>query len=200
LIGRIRKAQAKDRDTTLSKMVVLAILLAFSIVISGPGHAQTEEADQAEAGAPQREAGAENSDEKTAAETRALRGGERAARLLKQIDADGNGSVSAKEFFEARLSRFADWDRDDNEQISVEEYLNGHSPLANRDEPGGDARWRKNFARLDRDGDGAVSLTEFRTFGESVFSRRDLDGDGSLNALELRESLSLSEKAPIEAA
>mmetsp|Transcript_34916 Transcript_34916/g.108628 ORF Transcript_34916/g.108628 Transcript_34916/m.108628 type:complete len:291 (-) Transcript_34916:88-960(-) len=94
---------------------------------------------------------------------------------LKQKDADGNGVLSFEEFF-------------------------AHNAPDDGDEPPADTseQYRDEFARLDKDHDGSITLEEFKAWEsgmfhmhesvKSLFKTVDRDGDGHVTAEELANS------------
>lgn len=97
------------------------------------------------------------------------------------IDADGNLELTEAEFEQATVDSglFDDWDLDDDEALSMEEYHEGV------------------FATWDADEDALLSADEFETgfadwdFGDDIdFSAWDADGDAHLSMSEFGAGLS----------
>jgi Ca2+-binding EF-hand superfamily protein len=96
--------------------------------------------------------------------------------LFAAKDHDGNGVVDRAEWPDAREFTRRDTNRDD--RISRQEYF--------AFEPGGAAAGDdrvSRFDRLDRNGDGVVSRTEWKG-GSRTFERTDYDGDGVISRSE----------------
>lgn len=102
------------------------------------------------------------------------RGMGRMLRMMEHFDGDGDGRISQAEIDTARRERLAEFDRDGNGTLSLEEY---------------EALWLdamrtrmvRGFQRHDRDGDGAVTPDEFtRRFSHTVL-RFDRNGDEVLD-------------------
>lgn len=130
--------------------------------------------------------GSASSQEETAASEAPWLGTGIEARRHALLDTDGDGWVSADEFAEDRMRRFAGWDADGDGEIDLAAYLAGQSILADRPAPGGPVRWALNFKRLDGDNDGRLTREEYAALGAAAFSRLDGDADGRLSVEELR--------------
>jgi hypothetical protein len=126
---------------------------------------------------------------------------------FETLDNDGNGSVSFAEFQQNGINMLRRIDTDDNDVLTIDEFLNaptGHGPRrgpphdkGNRgensdqtnEEQRADRRAKMTerataaFLEMDLDGDEVVSVAEFQ---QANFLRMDLDGNGVLTAEELR--------------
>jgi|GEM_PF-3306700 Ca2+-binding EF-hand superfamily protein len=98
--------------------------------------------------------------------------------MLKRFDIDKDGRVSREEFAANRAKGFAKFDTDKNDVLSLEEFK---------------ARCKnerciqmktKQFAKLDKDGDGSVTKSEFVGIIK-MFDRIDRNKDGYLTEDEL---------------
>ncbi len=116
----------------------------------------------------------------TGAEARG--GGERAS--FETLDADGDGLITQAELDAQREARFAALDSDGNGQITLEEFTASAQMRS-------EERAARMFARLDADGDGALSrdVLEMRggRDGASLIERLDTDGDGAISEAEFEE-------------
>jgi len=117
--------------------------------------------------------------------------------MLKQLDKDGNGKITAEEFprgpeaFEKLAQRL---DKDGDGAISMEEMAamrgqrgggGGEGGREGRGGKGGQGDWVKRF---DKDADGKVSAEEFPRGAEAfekILKRADKDGDGLISAEEM---------------
>lgn len=164
-------------NTTSVKIALLASLIALGgaaaqakdrghgpiferIDANGDG-AVTQEEVRAHAAARFAQADADNDGSLTAQEMLALRGGQRAERMLERHDTDGNGQLSAEELRaasegrgEKRLQRMLNrMDANDDGKLSLAE-MNAHRDPADM------------FKRLDADGDGSLTADEFAQMRE----------------------------------
>ena len=99
--------------------------------------------------------------------------------VFERLDADGDGRVTQAEIDEGRQGRLAEFDRDGDGSLSLEEF-EGLWMAVMRE------RMVDRFQALDADGDGSVTSEEFiRPFSHMV-SRLDRNGDGELTADELQ--------------
>ena len=126
---------------------------------------------------------------------------------FETLDTDGNDSISFAEFQENGSNMLALIDTDDNDVLTIDEFLNaptGRGPRRgpphdkgnrgeNSDQTNEKQRADKRakmaerataaFLEMDLDGDEVVSVAEFQ---QANFLRMDLDGNGVLTAEELR--------------
>ncbi len=145
--------------------------------------------------------------------------GPRAAPPLpfKQMDADGDGSVTLAEMKAFQTARFDKLDGDESDGLSAEEFRAGlEAELKKRADAGGekaegakermrdrvigkkagdklgrgrsgDAMSGNRFAALDKDENGALSRAEFLAPVEDAFKKADANGDGVISAEEMRD-------------
>lgn len=99
---------------------------------------------------------------------------------LQQLDADGDGTVSRREFEIARAADFRRLDRDRDGALTEAEFLG--------DQEAGPARNRRaeRYAEIDADGDGLVREDEYFAFGRRQFTAFDANGDGRVTPAEFR--------------
>lgn len=101
------------------------------------------------------------------------------ARLLGQLDRDGDRAISREEARVMRDERFRLWDRDGDGAVSEAEMVAvAQERIA--------ARVAKMFARMDGNGDGRIERAELDAAGEARFERMDADGDGRASFQEIR--------------
>ena len=112
------------------------------------------------------------------------RGQMRAPMDFGTLDTDGDGSLTAGDFEAARAARFADLDTDGNGQVSEAEFV-AHAEAQAAE------RAANMFARLDADGDGALSRDALEArqgrggdMVQRLLNRADTDGDGAVSAEE----------------
>ncbi|NKB33773.1 MAG: hypothetical protein GKR91_11810 [Pseudomonadales bacterium] len=123
---------------------------------------------------------------------------------LESLDSNGDGVISFVEFQESDIDALARLDTDQNDVLTLDEFLNARPMRGPRSgnrggDQNGDAnenserrermqermaeRMTEQFNAMDTDGDEIVTLAEFQ---EANFDRRDRDGDGVLNEEELQ--------------
>jgi hypothetical protein len=93
--------------------------------------------------------------------------------MLERYDANKDGSISKEEVEQNRATWHADFDADKNGTLSLQEF---------------EALWIKarneemvrEFQRFDRDGNGQVTLEEYRDPVLRMVERADHDGDGMM--------------------
>jgi hypothetical protein len=103
--------------------------------------------------------------------------GQHGMMAFEQMDANQDGMVSKAEAEAWRANRQIGLDADGNGVISFEESRAHRRAMA-------EVRARERFQRLDTDGDGQVSLTEFNARGTAMFDRFDKNADGVISADE----------------
>ena len=94
--------------------------------------------------------------------------------LMQRYDADKDGKVTQAEIDQNRTQWHGDFDADKNASLSLEEFT---------------ALWLKaknemivrEFQFFDRDGNGQVTLDEYRMPMQDMVARRDRNGDGALS-------------------
>ncbi len=107
-------------------------------------------------------------------------GGRRGAkRFMERFDLNEDGVVDQAEVDKAADARFAEADTDGNGSISLDEVK---AQFAERSK---DKRVRA-FQRLDRDGDGNVTLEEFNKVTDRIFARLDRNDDDVLEIMRGR--------------
>lgn len=111
-------------------------------------------------------------------------GGEGWTEYFAQMDADGDGRVTAQEIEAFRTARFAAMDADGDGQVSRQEFMDHASAQAAE-------RAGAQFDRFDADGDGLLSrdaIEARRGAGPDaarMIARLDGDGDGAVTLAEL---------------
>lgn len=104
-----------------------------------------------------------------------------------QIDADGDGRITAAEIEDLRAARFAELDADGDGAVSRDEFL-AHAAVQASERAG------RMFDRLDADGDGMLGPDALQArFGrgpdaERMIGRLDTDGDGAISAEEFAQA------------
>ncbi|GAA3735008.1 Ca2+-binding EF-hand superfamily protein [Sphingorhabdus rigui] len=97
------------------------------------------------------------------------------AKRFAAIDTDKNGSISQAEFMAAHEMR--DEHRADRREKRME-----HGKMGKRHEHEGGRDGRMDImARVDSNGDKAISQTEFRAAAEARFAKADANKDGSIS-------------------
>lgn len=122
---------------------------------------------------------------------------------IESLDSNGDGVISFVEFQESGSNALARLDADQNDVLTLDEFLNSRPMRGPRfDNRNGNAsgdneefterreqmrermaaRMTEQFHAMDTDGDEMVTLAEFQ---EANFERMDRNGDGVLSAEEL---------------
>ncbi|MBO6757811.1 MAG: EF-hand domain-containing protein [Roseibium sp.] len=101
------------------------------------------------------------------------RGGGRGDRLFDRFDADDDGAITQAEVDAQAAAMFTAADTNTDGAVDLEEF---RAELLNHSE---DRRVRA-FQRLDRDGDGTVTLEEYNGVSDRMFNRMDRNDDGVL--------------------
>lgn len=107
---------------------------------------------------------------------------ERRTEMFAELDANGDGSVSAEEFA-AGANRFARFDTNGDGLLTAEE-------IAAAGEERAAQRAERMIARLDSNGDGALSEDEIKSRRDParMFERLDANDDGVVSAEEFAEA------------
>lgn len=106
------------------------------------------------------------------------------------VDLDQDGVVVAEEAAAHAEQRFALLDLDGDDVVSEDEFMEA-APAHRRMRPWGGAqrmyRFRtERFKEFDADEDGSVSRAEFIGSAQAAFERADSDGDGKVTVWEFR--------------
>lgn len=108
--------------------------------------------------------------------------------LFARLDADADGRISQAEVTAAKARQFARADRNGDGQVTPEELALIQARLDRaQDAMAGAAD------RLDTDGNGSLSLTEF-TARAPMFALLDIDGDGALSRAEADRARTILQK------
>ncbi|WP_189988514.1 EF-hand domain-containing protein [Thalassobaculum fulvum] len=111
-------------------------------------------------------------------------GGDHRARMeqrFQEMDADKDGKVTAAEMQAARAARFAAIDANGDGKLSVEEMDDARK--AQRLE-----RLQRMVVWLDADGDGMLSAAEYDPRKGRMMARMDDNGDGAVSMEEMRDA------------
>lgn len=105
--------------------------------------------------------------------------GGRMASMLRYFDSDGDGAVSQAEIDQVRDERFATFDSDSSQTLSLAEFEGLWLDFMRE-------RMVDGFQRLDADGDGQVTLAEVnRPLGQMV-ERMDRNEDGVIDRSDFK--------------
>lgn len=109
-------------------------------------------------------------------------GGKGIYRMMKRMDADGNGELTLEEVESGRTKRFAKLDGNADGVVDAAELK---ARIMARMERRAERRVSRMMRRLDADGDGQVSQAEFISPAKQRFTWNDLNDDGKLSGDEL---------------
>lgn len=113
---------------------------------------------------------------------------EGATRLFARLDRDRNGAVTAREFAFVRSIDFRRLDRNNDGSLSRQEFIDKRSPpnsVSARARRLRSQRIRR-YAEIDSDGDGRIARAEYMDFGRRLFARLDRNGNAELTLSEVR--------------
>ncbi|MBP0480900.1 EF-hand domain-containing protein [Sagittula salina] len=109
--------------------------------------------------------------------------------MVRAIDVDGDGIVSAAEASSHASAGFARFDADGDDQVTEDEYLDS-APMAM---PAGRRAVERlyvnraaRFKAMDADADGSVTLAEFMARAQASYESADGDKDGKVTVWEFR--------------
>lgn len=108
------------------------------------------------------------------------KGHKKMVRMMKQFDADGDGSLTQAEIDAGRQQQLAQYDSDKDGTLSLQEYQVFWMEM-NR------SRMVDRFQRLDDDGDAIVTSAEFLDPFANAVERHDRNGDGALSKDDRRK-------------
>lgn len=106
------------------------------------------------------------------------------------VDSNGDQKIDAAEMMEWRGSVFAAMDADDNNELTMEEYMairmgSGEGKNPEKQKMKQDEK-RARFKPMDTDGSGKVSEAEWTKAGTAEIAAVDTDGDGAISMMEFR--------------
>lgn len=108
--------------------------------------------------------------------------------FIAEFDTDGDGQVSASEFFSSRQQRLAAMDIHANAQVTEVGYQSEYADrLDQRLALERTAQLKQTeirFAAVDRDNDGRISLAEYQLSGQRAFDFIDQNKDGVISAAD----------------
>jgi Ca2+-binding EF-hand superfamily protein len=100
--------------------------------------------------------------------------------LFDSFDANQDGTLTQAEVDQTRQAKLAEFDRDGNGSLNLEEYQALWMDAMRE-------RMVDRFQGHDDDGDGMVTAEEFGNDYSRIISRLDRDGDGEVTMEELRQ-------------
>ncbi|XBQ16261.1 MAG: EF-hand domain-containing protein [Oceanicaulis sp.] len=151
------------------------LLLAAAGALVFTGLAAAQSAPQAPRGEHAREHGAA---------PHAPRRGARALMMLGAADANGDNQVTLAELGALRAAEFDYRDRNGDGFLTEADASPTRQAMADMRE-GGERRGRRGMGRVDTDGDGRISRSEFVEAPHPLFDRLDADANGVVTAAEI---------------
>jgi len=94
-------------------------------------------------------------------------------KLLKTVDADGDGAVTVAEIEDFKVAQLSGADGDADGALNIDEFDTIYRALTR-------SRMVDMFQNFDEDGDGVISTAELDDRVNSVIKRMDRNGDGTL--------------------
>ena len=101
-------------------------------------------------------------------------------KLLERADANGDGTITAAEFTDARAKMFTRLDRNNDGYLTKDD-----TPRLALRRSGNGERMQDMLLMLDKDGDGRISRDEFVNSPSLLFQRADTNHDGAIDQAEL---------------
>lgn len=111
-----------------------------------------------------------------------------------RADSDGNGAISRAEFTAKLDARFAKLDTDNNGSVTAAESSTARDAMRDKRAKRMEARGKtmteraggkgNRFAKMDANGDGALSIEEHRAIALTRFDRMDGNRDGQIDKAE----------------
>ena len=101
---------------------------------------------------------------------------DQAARVLKAVDTDNDGTIDLAEVKKAASARFDRLDNDHDGTLTFQEFQGSATSKPSKQE----------FDIIDKDHNGTVSKDEYLAEVERLFKKDDTDNDGTLDVKELR--------------
>jgi hypothetical protein len=108
------------------------------------------------------------------------KGGKRMMKMFETFDANGDGALTQEEIDTYRSARLAEFDANGDKVLTLEEYQALWLDAMHE-------RMVDGFQRLDADGDGQVTGTEFNAPFARLVARADRNDDGKLDASDRPE-------------
>ena len=109
-------------------------------------------------------------------------------------DANDDGAISRQEAIDGQRKTFERLDANEDGVLDIDEFAAGQPAPASEELPADVRRKRRKalerqFATLDRDDDGAISLAEYQAAMTPYFDALDTNSDGVLDGAELRQAI-----------
>ncbi|MBB6096235.1 Ca2+-binding EF-hand superfamily protein [Povalibacter uvarum] len=102
---------------------------------------------------------------------------------MAMMDTDGDGKITQAEHAAGAKNMFVKLDANADGKVTAAEMDAAHKSMGH-DKAGKGMSSADKIAKLDTDGDGALSSEEHSAGSKKMFGRMDADGDGNLTAAE----------------
>ncbi|WP_353221815.1 EF-hand domain-containing protein [Salinisphaera sp. C84B14] len=124
----------------------------------------------------------------------AMPAGAWAQNALSALDANDDGAISRQEAIDGQRKTFERLDGNGDGLLDTDEFAAGQPGRDSEELPADVRRARRasierQFAILDRDDDGAISLAEYQAAMTPYFDALDTNSDGVLDGAELRQAI-----------
>ena len=103
---------------------------------------------------------------------------------FRKMDTNGDGAVSASEHAAGARTMFTQMDANGDGRVSGAEMDAKHAMKGDKGRAGHHGSSADKIAKMDTDGDGALSASEHDSGAQAKFTEMDADGNGSVSRQE----------------